>query len=108
MIQDVLEKYIKSKLYKLSQKLNICTHCEYLMTISTWSPYNNIKNNQFSIYVIHPIRRLVRNWDYSSLNDKMIMNNWMERMWKEGVVTYSEVLSRHLHRGTEEIHEKIQ
>jgi hypothetical protein len=33
------------------------------------------------------------------------MNDGLERMWKEAVVAYFKVLSRHLPGGTEESHE---
>jgi hypothetical protein len=36
------------------------------------------------------------------------MNDESERMWKEAVVAYFDVLSRHFHGGTEESHEYPQ
>jgi hypothetical protein len=43
--------------------------------------------------------------DYIASNDRVITNNEQERIWKEAVVTYCKVLSRHLPGGTEENHE---
>jgi hypothetical protein len=37
-----------------------------------------------------------------------VLNDEIERMWKEMVVSLSKVISRHLHAETEENHEKPQ
>jgi hypothetical protein len=46
--------------------------------------------------------------DYIASNKRMIVNNELERMWKETVVAQFKVLSRHLPGGTEGNHEKTQ
>jgi hypothetical protein len=46
--------------------------------------------------------------DYIASNERMIVNNELERMWKEAVVAKFMVLSRHLPGGTKENHEKPQ
>jgi hypothetical protein len=38
------------------------------------------------------------------LNGKISVNNKLERMWKEAVMVYSEILVRHFLGGTEENH----
>jgi hypothetical protein len=44
--------------------------------------------------------------DYIASNERMIVNNELESMWKEAVMAQFKVLSRHLPGGTDEIHEK--
>jgi hypothetical protein len=46
--------------------------------------------------------------DYIASNERMIVNNELERKWKEAVVAQFKVLSRHLPGGTKENHEKSQ
>jgi hypothetical protein len=48
----------------------------------------------------------IRNRIYIALNESMSVNNELELMLKEAVMTYSKALSLHMPRGSEESHEK--
>jgi hypothetical protein len=48
------------------------------------------------------------NSDSTVSNDRWLLNNALESLWKEAAVTYFKELSRHLSRGTEESYEKPQ
>jgi hypothetical protein len=45
--------------------------------------------------------------DYIVSNERMIVNNELERMWKEAAVALFKELSRHLTGRTEETHENL-
>jgi hypothetical protein len=60
------------------------------------------------VFITYLFNDTVHSWDYIALNDRMIMNIDLERMWKEAVVAWFEVLCRHLPGGTEENHQNFQ
>jgi hypothetical protein len=50
----------------------------------------------------------VNNADYIRSNHYIVVNNELERMWKEAAMAYLKILTRHLPGLTEELHENYQ
>jgi hypothetical protein len=64
--------------------------------------FSIVKRIIYFVLISHSINGAVSNPDYVQLNDSMIVDNQLERIWKEAIDTYFKVLSQHLHGVTEE------
>jgi hypothetical protein len=64
---------------------------------------------EFILFIYNLFNDAFSSTDYILSNERMTVNNELERMWKEAVVAQFKVLSQHLlGGGTEENHKKLQ
>jgi hypothetical protein len=69
--------------------------------------YDDPRMCSFSV-ILHLLIDAVYNWDYVAWNNSIIVNNELERIWKETALVWFKVMSWYLSGGTEKTDERTQ